>query len=199
VRQTGHVNVTLPFAHGNHSPDLTFNQSVRSDFTEINSNMQQVGKFKVDQWAYNEARTLRMQQEVFNEIREFAAKAGYVGRDDKGNPEYFFEEWSDLAGDGSARIGLPDQDYDGQDVDSYGTRLIEYQAANNTGVLQKFNAYNEEAEGNSFEGKIQILNDWLEENAYSPIPTYNKSQAASNREKNLADLEQKDVPGVILN
>jgi hypothetical protein len=176
------------FGHGKagEKPDRTYNQynvSRAYDPTAIPGNY----RFYVDEWAYNEIRTLEMEKEVFTKM---SMLSGY------NYGEWIFN-WEDIAMDGTSRTGLPNT-YS-TTIDDAGYVVTGYkEAKGQTGVLQRFNSYNENAGGNTKEGKIEILNVWLTQNGFNKIPIYDKGYGKYNRNKYLKDLSQDMYPGVIL-
>jgi len=66
-----------------------------------------------------------------------------------------------------------------------------------TRVLQEFNAFNDGGTSQGVLDKKRILDRWLEKIGLPPIPDYNESAAADNRDRILAGVPQ--TTGVLLN
>ncbi|NPU95293.1 MAG: RHS repeat protein [Gammaproteobacteria bacterium] len=101
-------------------------------------------------WQYNELRTLEMEKEVFEKIKQdFSAEISQHGGKQA--------SWAELAGTGSARIGL------------------DQPPGFPAGMLQKFNSTNEEAHKDGAEAgitaKLKILQDWLLKNGFEAAAT----------------------------
>ena len=148
-----------------HSPDHTYNQSTQKWTTRFDKPLPGGGFAQEltvsDKWSYNELRTLQMEKETYEKMKDFATRMGLSDTTD-------FFDWQDLSGDGSAKIGRPlDPNYT--------------LASGTTGILQEFNSYNETTHPQGVEegkkAKVKILNDWLENNGFNPISEYDKSKA----------------------
>jgi RHS repeat-associated protein len=171
--------------HGGY-PDYTYN------FRLVNSD--QYGNSQVMEWNYNELRTLQMEKEVLYSIRRDYKSEIEQRRTDAGLPvrtdaEYEKETagiWEDIAGDGSARVGLP------------GGSIYKPEVGK-TSVMQEFNKTEDHGLFVSGEyAKIKVLNSWLNNNGYQDMVAYNKSSAKGNRKKYLNNLSSSDFKGVVL-
>lgn len=143
------------------SPDRTFNHVVSAPddprFTR------QVGN-----WSNNEARTLRMEQEVFDQLGAYSGRAWV-------NPAT-----GQRIVDSSTGRGVTQNDVFGN-----GT-------ASGSGYMQQWNRMRTE------EDKIFFLNDLLARFSLGALPTYSSSDAARNRNNYLCGLDAAAYPGVLL-
>lgn len=165
---------------GDTFPDKTYNQYREtrvSDVTAVPGN----SRYFVDEWAYNELRTLEMEKEVLSHfLRKFEGGA---------SESIELLLWERVAGDGGARLGVPDT-YEGV-VDDAGYVVHGYQPAGGVqGVLQEFNQFNENLPGNSLADKVGILSAWLKSNGFEEIPPYDKNAAKAQWEAAMELLER---------
>lgn len=171
--------------HGGY-PDYTYN------FRFVNSD--QYGNSQVMEWNYNEMRTLQMEKEVLYSIRrdyksEIEQRRTLAGLPIRTNDEYEKETadiWESIAGDGTARVGLPDGSVYKKEVGKIS-------------VMQEFNKIKDHKWplGGSDE-KIKVLNIWLKDNGYSELAKYDKEAAGSDRKTYLRGLSSLDFKGVIM-
>lgn len=182
--------------HGpeNHSPDYTFNHSARGHWllgAPINNIIP-------TQWDMNEMRTLEMEREVFQLIRQnyveeiMSNEGGGLKPGAFNRAEYDAktqELWGKINGDGTAPFGL----HDGSQA---------------SGVLQRFNAMESylnavDEEGHEYslqwEEKTKILDKWLEEHDHenNTIQGYEKDIGQTNRRELIDTLNRQDNPEIL--
>jgi RHS repeat-associated protein len=165
-----------------HQPDKTYNQIDFED-AKLNGEYGYLPSYS-NQWIYNEARTLQMSKEVFEKIRRDFKVSSHLA-------------WSDLAGDGGSRIGVNMGVCDS--CWKKGVAPTFLSADGIEGVLQRFNAYNEDnhrlGKDEGLKEKIDILNNFLKIEGLGEIPSYDEAKADSNRRNVLLSVETPD--GVI--
>lgn len=152
-----------------HRPDRTYNQRYVSS-SQVGSR----GSFRqsVEEWSYNELRTLTMEREVFELFqRDFATEIAQNGSG-------AVVSWSDLAGAGDARIGV------------LGASV--YSNPGTGAVLQQFN------QEMDYGAKKSILSGWLERKGFKPIPEYEVHDGARNRNEILGGFGKNDIDGILL-
>jgi RHS repeat-associated protein len=143
------------------SPDRTFNHVVTTP--DDPRFVQQAGN-----WTSNEARTLRMEQEVFNQLATYSGVAWLnpaTGRGIVDSSTGRAVTQSDLFGNGTATSG---------------------------GFMQQWNRMRNDSD------KIFFLNDLLVRFSLGALPTYSASEAARNRNTYLCGLNPAHYPGTIL-
>jgi len=121
-----------------------------------------------------------------SEIEQRRTDAGLPVRTDAEYEKETADIWEDIAGDGSARVGLP------------GGSIYKPEVGK-TSVMQEFNKKEDHGWFSGGEkAKIEVLNDWLVNNGISPLVNYKKNQSGDWRSKYLKGLSPIDFKGVIL-
>lgn len=173
----GHIHLLNPLGLKSHYPDKTYNNISFIDVPQENAGFKT--SFE-NQWAYNEARTLQMEKEIFLKLRrDFDVSSDIT--------------WTMLAGDGDANIGA--QNY-GDDESRWANGIVPVFKPSEgvQGVLQQFNAYNEDGHPDGRDAgvaaKVRILNAFLKNAKLGTIPEYKEemSVSADNRMAILGGL-----------
>lgn len=175
----GHIPLSLIGVLNSYRPDKTYNQiDVDHSGTELSGYR---SSFR-NEYAYNETRTLQMEKEVFEKIRRDFGVSSDIS-------------WQQLAGDGDAKVGL--QNYGNMGNAWEGGKAPIYRPAEGIqGVLQRFNAYNENAhpggEDEGLKAKVEILNEFLKVYKFDEIPKYDVSSGRKNRKDILGGVHLPD-------